>query len=157
KGGKCSVDGTPCLNSQACPSGQTCVFTAVDPACVQKASSKLSSAFVKADVKGACSGSGVSTDATIDQSCVTSITNGLPGQNPNVCGNGLIEAGNNETCDDGNTLDGDGCPASCHVDSCTPTASTFGAHVTWTGGPPSTTISGLGIFVDYPEGKVTQP
>ena len=159
KGGHCSVDTkTPCLNSQACPSGQTCVFTPVDQPCLQKASGKLSSSFAKADLKGTCPGTGTSTDAVIDQSCVSTITNGLPGQSPNVCGNGVIEASNNETCDDGNALDGDGCPASCHVDSCTPvTPSSFGAHVTWSGGPPATTISGLGIFVDYPEGKVSQP
>ena len=29
-----------------------------------------------------------------------------------VCGNGVIEPG--ETCDDGNTVDGDGCPGACH-------------------------------------------
>jgi cysteine-rich repeat protein len=30
---------------------------------------------------------------------------------PYVCGNGMIEAG--ERCDDGNTRDGDDCPATC--------------------------------------------
>jgi len=29
-----------------------------------------------------------------------------------VCGNAIIEPG--ESCDDGNTVDGDGCPATCH-------------------------------------------
>jgi cysteine-rich repeat protein len=29
-----------------------------------------------------------------------------------VCGNAIIEPG--ESCDDGNTVDGDGCPAACH-------------------------------------------
>jgi len=28
-----------------------------------------------------------------------------------VCGNGIIDVG--ETCDDGNTIDGDGCSSTC--------------------------------------------
>jgi cysteine-rich repeat protein len=156
KGKHCSVTAsTVCLGDGDCPSGESCVPTSpVDPACLGKADGALPTAFTAADAKGACPGTAVSTGATIDANCVASITNGLPAQVPNVCGNGVIEAGNNETCDDGNTRNGDGCPASCHVDTCTPTATAFGAHVTWAGGPPSTTIAGLSIFVDYPEGKV---
>src|SRR5262249_22199241 len=33
-----------------------------------------------------------------------------------VCGNGLLEPG--EQCDDGNTVDGDGCSAACVFESC---------------------------------------
>src|SRR5262249_9714788 len=71
------------------------------------------------------------------------------------CGNRTQEA--DESCDDGNLVSGDSCPATCHIDSCTPDpASSFGAHVTWSGGPPDATVARLGIFVDYPEGKVGQ-
>lgn len=35
-----------------------------------------------------------------------------------VCGNGIIEAG--ETCDDGNTYNGDGCSATCQIESVIP-------------------------------------
>src|SRR5262249_24899324 len=82
----------------------------------------------------------------------------LPPRAPG-CGNGVVEGFPpfNETCDDGNTVDGVSCPASCHIDSCTPVGvppGPFGAHVTYTG-PAGTTISGLGFFVDYPEGKTT--
>ena len=35
-----------------------------------------------------------------------------PGQD--VCGNGIIEA--SETCDDGDTIDGDGCSSACQVE-----------------------------------------
>jgi cysteine-rich repeat protein len=35
---------------------------------------------------------------------------------PGVCGNGLVEGG--EQCDDGNRADGDGCNASCEVEAC---------------------------------------
>jgi cysteine-rich repeat protein len=70
------------------------------------------------------------------------------------CGNKKVDPG--ETCDDGNFVSGKGdfCPAGCFIASCTPVpASSFGIHVTYTH-PAGTTISGLGIFVDYPEGKV---
>ncbi len=33
-----------------------------------------------------------------------------------VCGNGIVEPG--EQCDDGNTTNGDGCDATCHVEPC---------------------------------------
>src|SRR5437016_4864562 len=35
---------------------------------------------------------------------------------PAVCGDGVIELG--ETCDDGNTMDGDNCPATCVINTC---------------------------------------
>ena len=34
-----------------------------------------------------------------------------------VCGNGILEVG--ETCDDGNTVSGDGCSSTCQVEGCT--------------------------------------
>lgn len=36
--------------------------------------------------------------------------------NINACGDGLVELALGETCDDGNTSDGDGCDAHCHVE-----------------------------------------
>jgi cysteine-rich repeat protein len=39
---------------------------------------------------------------------------GGTGSNP-VCGNGVVETG--ETCDDGNTVSGDGCSATCQVET----------------------------------------
>jgi hypothetical protein len=57
----------------------------------------------------------------------------------------------------GNFVDRDSCPSTCFIASCTPAAATsFGAHVTYTM-PAGTTISGLGFFVDDPEGKVAAP
>lgn len=37
-----------------------------------------------------------------------------------TCGNGTIDFDLGETCDDGNTREGDGCPATCNIASCTP-------------------------------------
>ena len=44
----------------------------------------------------------------------------IPGCSEPVCGNGVVEAG--ETCDDGNTVNGDGCSATCQVETCTSSA-----------------------------------
>jgi cysteine-rich repeat protein len=71
------------------------------------------------------------------------------------CGDKTVDSP--ETCDDGNFVSGDSCPDTCFIASCTAVpANTVTAHVTYTH-PAGTTISGLGVFVDYPEGKVTAP
>jgi len=130
----------------------------VDPACLQKATDGVTTAFGKADAKGVCPGDPAAVNAQVNSGCVLTVTGQLPPKAPG-CGNGIVEGFPpfNETCDDGNTANGDSCPASCDIDSCTAVpASSFGAHVTYTG-PSGTTISGLGYFVDYPEGKITAP
>jgi cysteine-rich repeat protein len=35
---------------------------------------------------------------------------------PGLCGNGIVETGSGEQCDDGNTLDSDGCDSACQVE-----------------------------------------
>ena len=75
------------------------------------------------------SGDGCSATCTIESGykCLNGpaagpCTSGGPGSVIPVCGNGLVQAG--EACDDGNTTAGDGCSASCVVESgytCTPT------------------------------------
>ena len=129
----------------------------VDQACLQKASDGLTASFTKADLKGACPGDPVVVNAEVTNSCVVPVKGELPPKVPG-CGNGVVEPFPpfNETCDDGNANDGDSCPASCHIDSCTAVpASSFGIHVTFTP-PGGTTIAGLTFFVDYPEGKITK-
>jgi cysteine-rich repeat protein len=37
-----------------------------------------------------------------------------------VCGNGVLETDAGETCDDGNTIDGDGCDARCNLEGAAP-------------------------------------
>jgi cysteine-rich repeat protein len=50
-------------------------------------------------------------------------TDGCDGQcmivnpDPDSCGNGLLEAGNNEQCDDSNGANGDGCSATCQFET----------------------------------------
>jgi cysteine-rich repeat protein len=72
-----------------------------------------------------------------------------------LCGNGMVDPG--ETCDDGNTLDGDFCPSDCHIDTCTPIAgSARSFDVTFTP-PAGKQIQGITVLVDYPEGEVVIP
>jgi cysteine-rich repeat protein len=71
-----------------------------------------------------------------------------------VCGNGKIEPG--ETCDDGNTKDGDSCPSNCRIERCTETSSTrrFGVFLE---GQPETDVQGVTLFIRYPESKISIP
>jgi MYXO-CTERM domain-containing protein len=46
---------------------------------------------------------------TMDEVCLV-----VPGAPSQLCGNGNVDTG--ETCDDGNTTDGDGCSATCQTD-----------------------------------------
>jgi cysteine-rich repeat protein len=48
---------------------------------------------------------------TIDDVCIVAV--GGPG--PATCGNGAVDTG--ETCDDANTVDGDGCSAACQIET----------------------------------------
>ena len=51
-------------------------------------------------------------DPTLMESCVTCPAD--CGLCPSTCGNGIVEVG--EQCDDGNTVDGDGCSATCLIE-----------------------------------------
>ena len=69
-----------------------------------------------------------------------------------VCGNQIVEPG--ETCDDGNTRDGDSCPSNCRIEACTlvpGTARVFTVNFT---PPTGADVAGITVLVDYPEGKV---
>jgi len=76
-----------------------------------------------------------------------------PGGTP-VCGNGVIETG--ETCDDGNTMDGDNCPSTCVIRECLATSSMLNADVV-VQLPDGVTAGVLQVFVRYPDGVVSLP
>jgi len=72
-----------------------------------------------------------------------------------VCGNGTVEGA--ETCDDGNTVNADACPADCRVDTCDPTQSEA-VELSVTLDNQQGSSFGVGtVFIDYPEGMVLIP
>ncbi len=71
-----------------------------------------------------------------------------------VCGNGRIEVG--ETCDDGNTKDGDSCPSNCRIEPCIETSGTRRFAV-FLEGRAETDVQGVTVFVRYPESKISIP
>ena len=70
------------------------------------------------------------------------------------CGNKRVEPG--ETCDDGNTRDGDSCPSTCRIETCTPTPTRFEVSVELVH-PANVAVAGVAVLVDYPEGAVSLP
>jgi len=74
---------------------------------------------------------------------------------PPLCGNGTLNEG--ETCDDGNHLDNDDCPANCFIASCTPLAGTERVVTVAFDAPAGTNVGGLTLFMNYPEQKVFLP
>ena len=151
--GACTGAGTQCGLASECPVNEGCCGNGVrdiDETCdlgLQNCSSgQLCASDCTADCRliGRCQGSGAQCTSAGD----------CPG-GQGCCGDHTVDPG--ETCDDGNTVGGDTCPATCRIDACTPTAAgTLAVSVKYTG-PPGTTISGIAVFVDYPETKVTQP
>jgi len=99
-----------------------------------------------------------STTTTPTSSSTTTTT--LAGCQPStdqsgVCGNCIVDPG--ETCDDGNTIDGDFCPHDCVIQSCVAlpdSPRTFSVGFT---PPPGVQVAGIAVLVDYPEGRVVIP
>jgi len=73
-----------------------------------------------------------------------------------VCGDGRVDFDQGETCDDGNTVDGDACPASCRIRSCTATGTHLLADVQFSP-PAGVDLAGITVFVRYPDGVVRIP
>jgi cysteine-rich repeat protein len=70
------------------------------------------------------------------------------------CGNGQVEPG--ETCDDGNTKDGDDCPSNCRIATCRPTSRQVTVSVEFLRSP-SLVVGGVVVLLDYPDGTVSIP
>jgi len=67
------------------------------------------------DIEEVCDGTSV--DCPPDET--------IPGCEPAICGNGIVEG--NEECDDGNTQPDDGCDENCFWEMDVPAVSTWGA------------------------------
>jgi cysteine-rich repeat protein len=75
---------------------------------------------------------------------------------PPGCGNGTTEFAAGETCDDGNTLDGDDCPGNCRILSCPAAGTTVDVDIDFA--PPSgVDLAGITVFLRYPDGVVRIP
>jgi hypothetical protein len=66
-----------------------------------------------------------------------------------------VDAG--ETCDDGNNLDNDACPADCFIGSCSPDTGTVRLVTVAFDAPAGVNVAGLTLFLNYPEQKVFLP
>ena len=95
---------------------------------------------------------------------VAAVSNALNGCSPQptptpsagVCGDGAVNFAKGETCDDGNTLDGDACPANCRIRACTASGTHLLADVQFSP-PAGVDLAGLTVFVRYPDGVVRIP
>jgi cysteine-rich repeat protein len=76
---------------------------------------------------------------------------------PPLCGNGVPDQAAGETCDDGNTLDGDACPSNCRIESCGEVGGRFTVDILWTTDNPALLLTGAGYFLNYPDGVVSLP
>jgi len=123
-------------------------------ACLAKADGKLMAAFTKADGAAPCAGTEPAAANIVDSSCIQSVMGQLP---PAVvgCGNGFVDPG--ETCDDGNTVDGDACPSTCVIKSCTVNTATHQSVSIQLTTPAGVTVGALTLLVRYPEDKVRLP
>lgn len=75
-----------------------------------------------------------------------------PTQGTAVCGNNATEPG--ETCDDGNTLDGDACPSDCIIIGC---ATSGGMTVVDVNFQSAVSLLSVTVFLEYPDGTVQIP
>jgi len=92
--------------------------------------------------------------ATTTASTTPTATRTPTASTASVCGNGTVEAG--ESCDDGNTLDGDACPSDCKIQICAPDASMRTIAVDFAV-PAGSNVGSLTVFVQYPDGTVQIP
>jgi cysteine-rich repeat protein len=71
-----------------------------------------------------------------------------------LCGNRKIDAG--ETCDDGNVVDGDGCPGNCVISTCSGISGSATVSVAFTP-PAGQSVSALSVYLDYPDAALSIP
>ncbi len=123
-------------------------------ACLGKASMALPPAFTKANGSTPCPGAAGDANTTIDNNCIQAVMSQLPPVAPG-CGNGIVDPG--ETCDDGNTVNGDSCPANCIIQSCTVNTGTHQSVSVQLTAPAGVTVGAVTLYLDYPEGNVRIP
>ena len=160
-------DGAACPDGSPCTAECTCLSTTTTTVTPTTTSSTVQGQ-IRCDLgPKSCVLLGTTVDCcgngTVDpgEECDLGAANndGLHGCSANClttrCGNCNVDPG--ETCDDGNTADGDACPANCVIESCavdTTTHQDVSLHLTTSA---SVTVGALTVLLDYPEGKVRLP
>lgn len=147
----CATDAN-CADGNACNGAETCVNATVNGQVVKKCQAGANLAKCAACAGGLCNGSGACVASTCGDGCVdaakgetcdppSGTTCSATCQSSAVCGNGVLEAG--EQCDDGNLYNLDGCDSACKYEvvtrmtsiaisgalapaSCTPTTNRLG-------------------------------
>jgi len=90
--------------------------TNVDSECLAKAETKFDAQFAKIDADGDCPAGFDSSSVGADvDTCVAELADRFAAQD---CGDGILAA--DETCDDGDRDDGDGCNSSCQLEATCP-------------------------------------
>jgi cysteine-rich repeat protein len=117
------TDGTTCNDANKCTQTDTCqtgVCTGTNPI-VCTASDQCHIAGTCTPSTGLCTNPFQPNGTPCNDGAVCTITdvctNGVCGGNPKTCGDGIVQATCGEACDDGNSVNGDGCD-----NNCTPTA-----------------------------------
>jgi hypothetical protein len=85
---------------------------------------------------------------------------GMCGDGSN-CGDGFPDVtgqrGQLETCDDGNVVDDDGCPANCCVERCEPSAARTRVAINFATVDPQVFLLNVDLFLRYPDGVIDVP
>jgi cysteine-rich repeat protein len=162
-------DGSPCTDAAACTAECTCLplssttttptpttTTSTVPGQIRCDLGPMSCALLGTTVN--CCGNGV-VDAGEECDLGAANNDGLHGCSANCrtprCGNCNVDPG--ETCDDGNTANGDACPANCVIQSCTANTGTHQSISLQLTTPVGVIVGGLTLLLDYPEGHVRLP
>lgn len=121
-----NVDGDGCSSICLVETGFTCDHSGDDSLCATECGDGIVAGDEACDDGNTDSGDGCSDTCVVEAgftceeetatspSVCTEDEDETPGEEP-VCGNGKIEAP--EACDDGNTVDGDGCSATCTIEA----------------------------------------
>ncbi|MFN8642881.1 MAG: hypothetical protein U0802_14975 [Candidatus Binatia bacterium] len=108
-----------------------------------------------------CTGS--TPTPTVSPSPTTSVTpvptSAICARPSTTCGDGVPDVlSKTETCDDGNTIDDDGCPSNCCVRECTLMQTRpLRVNVTFAADDPNVFLTSLSLFIRYPDGVIDVP
>jgi cysteine-rich repeat protein len=127
---KVRAAGKKCLCKTKCSAKAAKSGAGVDPLCMQKCEQRFATAFTKAESKGGCTttGDAPAIEAKVDafvsdveddlQPTSTTTSTTTTTTLPAACGDGAVNG--LEECDDGGVTPGDGCSATCELESVNP-------------------------------------